>query len=505
MRSFHSVLLASLLALSPLACKPSGGSAKAPVTDSTTARPPGPKMPRPYSLPAKPEAVVHVDAPKQLLAEILSYSPGSMTPRQAIAQALRSSGQSFETQLSPHVGLHRSWNMAIVEGQTIVHVPLHKKGVAQVAAVLSKLPPEGDFGAVRIPRQGQDGPKLAFLDRHNDMLTLADDLRGIATGPELGRAYGKQEVNIAVDARQAARYGARLGAERATVTGSMNDLRIEIEGTSPLPPGLPVSEGALTGLLESKQIALGGSTKYTDYKGQVDAILSQGRRQVSSLPSIAQGNGKELLNRATGMLRSWNGRSMVGVGPANHLQLGLGSDDPQQMGSATLYFVRGVLSNIKTVKSLRSFGVKIDVPTVRFTANAAKVGNESIHLVVLENARKYVPAEVHPLLSEDNKLQIAMAFPKRAGAGMFVVGRKSNAVLANWLRDTQKATPGAKTTGHLASATVAVGAKALQTVMQAGFDPFSVLGFTANRPPTRVVVQRTGQSYVIRLKRAGKS
>ena len=509
MRSLYPALLASLLALSPLACKQSGGSAKTP-TDSTTARPSGPNMPKPLKLPDSPQAVVHVDSPNALLSELLAYAPGSMSPRQAVAQALQQSGQSFENQLFQYIGLGRAWNMAIVEGQTIIHVPVQKSSLAQLASMLSKYPAEGDFGAVKIPRpQGQQGPKLAFLDRDNAMLTLADDLPGIATGPELGRAYGKQAVNITVSAEQAARYGAQLGAKRATVSGTVDDLKIELEGAPALPTEARITDGALTGLLESKQIALGGSTKYVDYKKDVDSMISQGRRQVSSLPSIAQGNAKELLNRAIATLRHWNGRSMVGVGPANHVLLGFGAEDPTKMGEATLNLIRGVQSNIKTVKSLRSFGVNIDIPTVSFAPNKAKVGSDAIHVVALENASKYVPAEIRPLLTSNNRLRIAMAFPNRTGAGMFVIGENCDTVLATWLKDTQNATPAGKSQGHLASGTVAVGPKALQQLAQPGFEPLKFLGLSANRAPTKIIVKRQGdggsQNYVIKLERQGGS
>lgn len=506
MRSLYPALLASLLALSPLACKRNNGgsgSSKGP-NDSTTARPSGPKMPKPLDLPANPQAVVHVDVPKDLLTEILAYSPNPMAPRQAVAQALKNSGRTFENQVFQHIGLGRAWNMATVKGQTIVHVPVKQASVPQLAAMLSKLAPEGEFGAVKINRpQGEAGPKLAFLDKDNAMLTLADDLRGIATGPELGRKYGKQDVNITVTKAQAARYGGQLQADRATVTGSLNDLKIELEGAPPIPADAPITEGALTGLVESKQIALGGTTKYVNFKKDVDGIIAQGRRQVSSLPGLAQGNAKELLNRAAGMLRTWNGRTMVGVGPANHVLLGFGSNDTSKMSNSTLYFIRGVQSNIKTVKSLKSFGVKIDVPSVSFAANKMKVGNEAIHVVALEGASKYVPAEMRPLLTENNRLRIAMAFPSRAGAGMVVVGRNADTVLAKWLEDTKGGTAGGKSQGHLAAGTIAVGPKVLQRLGQSEFNPQSLLGLNANRPPTKIVVKRQDQNYVIKLKRAG--
>lgn len=506
MRPLYPALLASLLALSPLACKRNGGggSVKAPA-DSTTARPKAPAMPKPLALPAQPKALVHVATPKQLLQEALSYAPGTISARDAVAKALEKSGLGFESQVFQHVGMGRAWNMAIVKGQTIVHVPVIKGHEAQLSAMLAKLPPEGEFGAVRLQRpQGQEGPKVAFFDKQNNMLTLAGDLRGIATGPELGRTYGKQGVSITVTAEQASRYGANLGAKRATITGSGTDnLRIELEGAPALPASLRVSEGALTGLLESGQIALGGSTKYVDYKKDVDGIMAQGRRQVSSLPGMAQGNAKELLGRAGGLMRTWNGRTMVGVGPANHVLIGFGTNDTTKMNNSSLHLIRGVQSNIKTIKSLKKFGVNIpNVPSVSFAPNKTKVAGHSLHVVALENARKYVPPEFHKLLTSNNRLRISMIFPKRAGAGMIVIGPNSEAVLTKWAQDTQGATPAGKTEGHLASATVAVGPKALGQLASPEFNPATLMGLNANRAPTKIVVKRQDQNYVIKLKRA---
>jgi hypothetical protein len=502
MRSLYPALLASLLALSPLACKRDGGDTRRP-NDSTTARPSGPKLPKPLKLPADPQAVVHVQSPKGLLDTALSYGPTQISARDAVQQALQSTGRAFETRVFPHVGIGRAWNMALVDGQTIVHVPVRKAAAGQLQAMLAEYPAEGDFGAVRIPRpQGEIGPKLAFFDRENLMLTLADDLRGIATGPELGRAYGGQGINISVNAEQAARYGAELAVARVSVTGTdANNLTLELEGAPPIPTDVPITEGALTSLVESPRVAVGGTTKYVDYKKDVDRIIQQGRRQVSSLPGIAQGNGKDLLKRLSSVLRNWNGRTMVGVGPANHVLLGFGTDDSDKMSQATLFLVRGLLSNIKTVKSLRKFGVKLDVPTLRFAPNKARVGSVAVHVVALENARKYVPSEFHKLVNGDNRLRIAMAFPKRAGAGMVAIGPNADVVLTRWLEDAQAGTPAAKSTGHLAAGTLAVGPKALQQLAQAEFNPAAVLGLTADRKPTKVVVKRNAGTYVVQLRR----
>ena len=63
------------------------------------------------------------------------------------------------------------------------------------------------------------------------------------------------------------------------------------------------------------------------------------------------------------------------------------------------------------------------------------------------------------------------------------------------------ATPGAKSEGHLASATVAVGAKALSQLGSPEFNPATLMGLSANRTPTKIVIKRQDQNYVIKLKR----
>ena len=148
------------------------------------------------------------DLLKAALTQIAAYAPGESGPRELLAQALAGSNAGFERQLVPHVALSRPIDLAIVHGQTIMHVPLQPKSVATVANMLASLPPEGKFGAVRLQRGPEDrGPKLAYLDKQLGTITLADDLRGIVTGPELAGAYGKKGLYITVNAAQAAKYG----------------------------------------------------------------------------------------------------------------------------------------------------------------------------------------------------------------------------------------------------------------------------------------------------------
>lgn len=507
MRLLPSVLIASALALSPLACKRDNGpgEAKRPA-DTTTQRPKGPKMPRPLKLPADPRAVVHVDVPKALLNNVLAYAGSEQKPKDVLQEAAAASNMGIAKTFVPHLGLGRAWNMAQVDDQTIIHVPIRKASVAKVAALLSSMKPVGEFGAVDLGRPaGEPGPTIAFFDQQNMMLTLANDLRGIATGPELGRAYGKQGINISINKAQAARYGAQLPVKRVRAQGkSLDDLLITLEGV-PQTQELEIlhtqiGKGALTGLLDSPQIALGGTSTYRNYKQNVDSIISQAKRTTSKQSFLIRGNFEDMTKRLSSMLRSWNGRVMAGVGPANHVTIGMGSDDPARMSKSTLFFIRGAIDNIKTAKT---FGIG-GIPNVRFQPNASKAGGEPIHVVSLDRARGFVPSDLHGLLDESGRLRIAMAFPSNRGAGMIVLGPKAPDVLTKWVGDTKNATPPGKSSDHLLAATLAIGPKKILSLVQSKDDPRALLSTNANRPPTKLVVRKEGDTYTIRLrKKAG--
>ena len=511
MRLLSPALLASLLVLGPVSCKRNGPSSSSDTTAAPqdgargkrkrSRRPRGPKMPRPLSLPSDPDGVVHVAAPKTLLSDVLSYVPNAPSPRQVLQRAVRQSGLQFEAKLVEHVGLGRPWNIAVVDGQTIYQIPLKPKSTATVVAMLRSLPPEGDFGAVKIKR-GPDkkAPLLAYVDRANNTITLADDLRGIATGPELQRAYGKQGVRISVTREEASRFGAQLPFSKLTAKGaSADDLEIIIEGAPELPTN-DLQKGALTGLLNGSQIAFGASSKYRNHKKDVEAILGKVKRQVNDAPGVVRGNLEDLRKRLATVLRHWNGRTMVGVGPSNHVLVGFGAEDSARMGKSTLFLMRGIVDNLNTAKTLsKTFGLNLSLPKIRFNPNVSTGAGVPVHVIVVDNARKYVPSEFHGLLNSDGRLKLAIAFPKRAGAGLLVAGADAKDVMAKWLEDTKNAPTGAKTRDHFVSVTSAVGPKFMQALEQA--TPQSVLRASANRPPTKVVVRRDGETYRIRVKR----
>jgi hypothetical protein len=496
MRLLTRALACSLLVLSPVSCKTTGDQHTAgPSAGPRVKRTPG--MPRPLRLPASPQAAMHVENPKQVLHQLAAYAPGQQKPRALLRQALGQSHAGFEMQLVDHVNLGKPWSSAIVEGQTIMHVPIKADSVAAVNQMLAQRPKEGSFGAVRLQRAAEDkGPKLAYLDRQAMTLTLADDLRGIATGPALRGAYGKQKLFVTINAKQASKYGFELPAQTMEIRGSgIDDFKLDATGVRQDYPELDrMANGALTGMLESPKIALGFSTKYASYKTDVDKIIGDASREISKQNFLVRGNLEELLKRAKASMRAWNGRTMVGVGPAHHVLLGLGSDD-SNFGTKVLYFISGLMSNLQTAKT---FGVP--VPRVRFARSKDNAAGSNIHVIALESARKYVPEQYHSLIDQRGDLRVAFSFPtQRLGGAMVVAGPDCQNVIKAWMSDTANATPGAKTRDHFAAATIAVPPPAVQKVM-ADNSGTTALNLSASTKPTRVVLKRNEDKVNLKVK-----
>ncbi|MCB9714929.1 MAG: hypothetical protein H6712_13770 [Myxococcales bacterium] len=458
-----------------------------------------PGMPRPHRLPASAPIVIHLERPAKALGGLRAYAPELPDDRVLLRQAVTDAGGGpFESQLVTMIDLERPWDAAFVEGELIVQMPILAARVSAVAALLADKPPVGRFGAVDLQSTGGPTPKLAWLDAEHATLTLADTEQGLATGSTLAAAYGKQAVRVDLQGAEARKVAPQLRLESLELRGAgPHDFEATAVGVPPelLAQLSKLDAGALTGLLESPGIAAGGSSRYTDYANDVKSILADLKRQVDRQSFIVQGNLENLRQRLAAVLRSWNGRTMVGVGPAKHLRLGFGADDPSKMGGAIFYLISGINDNLGMARS-----IGFEVPKLRFARNVRTVGESNVAVLVLEKARKYVPAELAPLVDDRGELRITMSFPKRLGAGMFVIGPGAESTLVQWLEDTQKATSASDSAGDLIAATAAVDPTTLAPMLQPGADPLAMLGLSADREPTRVVVQRDGTTVKVRVK-----
>jgi hypothetical protein len=453
-------------------------------------------LPKPYALPAKPPMAMHVAVPSQVLVALAGYVGKSGDARSVLRSFANMRGGGIETALVPYVDLQRPWDAATIENVSIVNVPIEKARVADVKRLLAGKPTTGDFGAVDLQRPAeQPGPKLAWLDERTATLALADDLRGLSTAGELGRAYGKSPLFFTIDAAQAKAEGAiEFPFARVHAKGEgVHDFHITTEGAADIEGLEAISDGALTGLLSTPDLAAGVSTKYASYHQVIKDITGRATRMLNDQNFLVRGVMEDMVKRFNAVVRSWNGRVLVGVGPQHHVVLALGSEDPGKASSSVVSFVSSVTSNIELASS---FG--IEVPRIRLKKNRATSEGIAIHAVALMNAKKQVPAELAPLLDAEGNLRIAFAGSPRGGAVMVVIGPEASETLVKWIAHTKGAVPGNASRDHLVAATFATSTAGLAPLTKQQ-SPATLLQLRADRPPTSAVVRRKGDVFDVQV------
>lgn len=499
MRRIARTVVVSLALVAPtlvVACRREGNQ------ESTTTEPGEPKrgrlhrrehaqqpaLPRALPLPDRPPAAVHVAAPAQVLAAIGSTNDdGRALLRRIVAEG----GPRFETGLIDHLDLERAWSGALVGGQPIVALPIDRDHLGQVVNLLAGKKPSGEFGAVELARpEGELGPRLAWLDRTSSTLYLADDLPGLATGPELARAYGKHRLFATLDGEQLRSHGAPFDLGRITAEGeSVADFHVRTDSATGVPGLDQISEGALTGLLTSPELLAAGTSRYAHYQQTVKKMIGDATRTVAEQNFLVRGVLEDMLKRYNAVLRSWNGRVLLGLGPQRHVALALGADDPKKATGAVAGLIDAAIDNIELA---RNFG--IDAPRLRFKRNKANSAGVSIHVLAVEGARKQLPSEVASLVDDKGDLRIAFAGSDHAGAVMVMVGPTCDAALARWIDSTKGATAGHETKGDLVSASFAGDAESLTSLAESQ-SIAALFGLAPKRAPTVAVVKRAGQGF----------
>lgn len=505
MRLLRLVLLASALVLPALAsqvgCKQDGSRAAAP---GKRKRLP-PSMPKPLPLPKSPPMAAHIAEPNELARTIDTYVPDPVTTKRLASEILRGLGlPQLEAEVAAGADGRRPWAAARVSEQNLLYLPLRKPAVAAVKTILDGYPKEGKFGAVRLPTpenaahaSSKEGTRVAWLNEPDSSFTIAGDLRGIATGQQLLAAYGDDPLFFTLEQAGAEKIGVALPAERVTLRGAgTHEFELVAQGISD--DGIKVLDeldnGALTGMLEAPQVAVGASTRWAEHAEAVHTIISRVTRQVKEQNFLIRGVLEDLVKRLNATLRAWNGRVMVGVGPSNHVLLSLGSDDVAKAERAVLHLLSGVTSNLKTAKS---FG--LPVPSISLRKSQETSADTNVHLVTVAKLGNAMPPAIQPLLDEKTRLRVAMAFSKRAGGGMVVVGPEATKELSRWLADSAKATPAADSEEDLLAATIAVKPDTLRPAIEQP-DGLGVLKLTADRKPTRLLLRRKERDLVLTVK-----
>jgi hypothetical protein len=508
MPTWPKLLVASLLAAGTViapACKKDGERSTTPKSDKepiVEKEPPKPRgMPRALPLPAKPAFAAHVANPQLALAALGSFTGQGTDPRVVLRSILQNAPTGFGATFYDQVDLERPWSAAIVEGQLVIRIAIRRAAVLDVERLLATKAKIGSFGAVEImkPTEGTDfdpqPPRLALLDRGSATLTLAGDERGLATARELGGAYGKSALFLTVDGAQIRKGMPEFPFDRISLEGKgVEDFHITSEASAPIEGIEDITNGALTGLLEFPELALGATSRYAKHEAVVKSMISDASRMVEKQNFLVRGVLEDMLKRYKAVLRSWNGRVMAGIGPKGHLVLALGSDDPKKASSNVTGMIDSVMDNLDLA---RTFGVS--VPKLRFKRNRSTVAGVTIHVVALENAKRQLPAELAGLLDEKGDLRIAFGGSDHAGALMVSIGGDAPEALTRWIEATKGAAPGSKTTGQLVSAAIAVDAGSIPGLRTGEIDLPAVVGLAAERPATTVVVTRKENDFDIHV------
>ncbi|MCY1010559.1 hypothetical protein OV079_34345 [Nannocystis pusilla] len=256
----------------------------------------------------------------------------------------------------------------------------------------------------------------------------------------------------------------------------------------PLPSSPDLANGALTGMLKVPELAAGVSTRWPGHKKAVADAIKQMNAGVDRAGFAAKLMLDPLVDQAAKALRRWNGRVLLGAGPARHLRLGLGADDPAAGYRDLVGCLRTLVDNLSLARMFA------DVPGASF-----KVGdNPTVYLLSVDGVSRHVPAVGKPLLDDRGRLRVALAADERAGGLLVVIGPEPLPVIQRWAKAAGEGEPAKNSADDLLSAVLAVSPERLKPLLQTTSQSLLVtgaLGLDADRDPTLMVLQRKPDRY----------
>lgn len=451
------------------------------------------QLPEPLPVPDQPRAAIHLADPGALFDELARWIP--LDRNRVVAGVLREqTTATVADTIAPHIDLHGPWDTMRVETDEILHLPMSSSGIDAVSQALAQFPQEGDFGARRLPPRVPDGSgRLAYLDAAAGTLTIADSLRGLATGPALA-SVAKAEIWATLDGeivRGLARGDFPFTGVEVRGTGP-RDLLVTVSFDPKQAPKTQLVPGALTGLLAAPKLAIGGTARWSEHRAWVQQTIAQLKRQVDKAGFAAQMVLGKLVSQASTLLRSWNGKVFAGAGPKGHLVFGFGCDDPAKAKRAALGTLNTAISNLSLLRM--------------FTNNAPQLGLRKVgsgHVLTVVGVKNSLGPELAPLLDDRGRLRIAFSSDVRVGALYGVVGADAASVLDRWSATLASAPSAADAGQHLAAAKLAVDSTALAPLLQrpsdGNFNPGPVLDLEASQPPITLTIQQFASHYELRL------
>ncbi len=505
------VLALALTGLASTGCKKQSQQRPVRAGRDDAAVPADSRLPAAHPLAQQPEAAGFVANPAALLQSAAAFVP-TPPPLAKVAEFVLGTQGPADWALATGDLLagDRPWAGVHVAGEDVLHLPLTKAGVAKAQALLANYPRRGDFGAVELPQAAIQLPggnrrdpvpeprpaRLAWVDARAGTLTLATTPQGLATGRELQRAYGARPVWFTTGEARGKHLFGEFPYSRAEVGGAglhALDITVTARAGQPLPTLRDIAPGALSGAL-GKDLVLGASSRWTGYKEAVRELIHGLQAAVDRAGFAGKMMLDPLANQVTRLLKMWNGRVLLGVGPARHVRIALGADDPHAAHRTLLTLSRDVIDNLQLA---RMFVGNIPNVSLKKTAD-----DPDIWLLNIGGVANQLPADLRTL-TEDGRLRLAFSSSAHAGAVLFVIGPRADAELKTWVAEANAGTSGKEGMKDLVSATIAISPASLVPLLQSGDRgdwTAALLGLTADRSPTRVVLRQVEQRFEISVR-----
>lgn len=499
-----AALAAVLLVAAPVGCK-KASSAQPDVALADTAATDGkgrfgipdagPRLPSPHRLSPEPDAGAFVAHPSAALASLEAYVPQA-PPLAAVAELILATQMPDElaAKIAPHIDGARPWAAVHVAGEDILQLPLRPG--ADVAAALQGLPTRGDFGAVELAAPaiatdpgGTAAPRLAWIDKHAGTLALARTLEGLSTTRLLSSTYGAHPLwGTLADARARAFVPEFPYARIAAVGQGLHELDVSALAAKgqALPVAKQLATGALTGMLAVPDLAAGVSTRWPGYKKAVQDVIREMNANVDRAGFAAKLMLDPLVDQAARALRRWNGRVLLAVGPARHVRLAFGADEPAGAFKDLAALLRSVIDNL----SLARMFANVPGASLRQVADKPT----QIYVLTVDGLARNLPAAAKPLLDDKGRLRVAFAASERAGGVQIVIGPDPAPVVEAWVGHAGESSP-----DDLIAGVLAVSPEHLQPLMQTSPQQSAlldqVLQLAADRPPTLLRVEQKPDRY----------
>lgn len=499
-----AALAAVLLVAAPVGCKKASPSAQPDTAAADTGGAKktgrfgiaehGPRLPSPHRLSPEPDAGAFVAHPAAVLASLEAFIPQA-PPLAALAELILATQMPDElaARLAPHIDGERPWAAVHVAGEDILQLPL--RAGADVAA-LQGLPTRGDFGAVELAAPaiatdpgGAAAPRLAWHDKQSNTLALARTLEGIATTRLLRGTYGARPLWGTVAGARAKAFVPEFPYARVAAVGQgLHDLDVTVIAApgQPLPVARDIATGAMTGMLAVPDLAVGVSTRWPGHKKAVQDAIREMNANVDRAGFAAKMMLDPLVDQAARALRRWNGRVLLAVGPARHVRLAFGADDPAGAFKDLAALFRSVIDNL----SLARMFANVPGASLRQVADKPT----QVYVLTVDGIARNLPAAAKPLLDDKGRLRVAFAASERAGGVQLVIGPDPAPIVEAWAGHAGESAP-----DDLVAGVLAVSPEHLQPLMQASPQASTlieqVLQLAADRPPTVLRVEQKPDRY----------